>query len=143
MESVVDRGLEEWRPIEGYEGYEVSNYGRVKSVNWRRTGKVKIMSPSIDSKGYKRVKLYKKGKYEMFVVHRLVAQAFIPNPEDLPIVNHKDECPGNDCVWNLEWCDRSYNVRYNGASKRAGLHRIGNMNWVKSVEVRRKNRIYA
>ena len=100
---------EEWKPIKGYEGlYEVSNMGRVKSLHY---GKERIMSTPDDSSGYKRVKLTKqitKGKQ----VHRLVAEAFIPNPMNLLVVNHLDGDKHNNCVSNLEWCSNKENTNH-------------------------------
>ena len=115
---------EEWRSIEGYEGqYEVSSYGRVRSLDMYvkscygsyRLRKGKILSPGIRPDGYLVVSL----KYKMFRVHRLVAQAFIPNPDNLPQVNHKDEDKSNNRVDNLEWCDSKYNNNYGTARIRA------------------------
>ena len=103
--------MEEWRDIQGYEGlYMVSNLGRVKSLNYHRTGKERIMKPSDNGHGYLFVVLCKDGKDKNCRINRLVAQAFLPNPDNLPEVNHKDENKYNNCVENLEWCDRSYNV---------------------------------
>ena len=110
-----------WRPIEGYEGlYEVSNTGRVRSLDMYvkcgygsyRLRKGKVLSPVIKDNGYLQVGLYYNGKYKMFLVHRLVAQAFIENFDNLPEVNHLDEDKSNNSVDNLEWCDRSYNLKY-------------------------------
>lgn len=103
---------EQWKPIEGYGGkYEVSNLGRVrqgeKSVNQYK-----------DGKGYLRVSLYKDGAERNVKVHRLVALAFIPNPENLPMVNHKDEVKTNNRVDNLEWCDNKYNCNYGTIKER-------------------------
>ena len=104
---------EYWKPVVGYEGlYEVSNWGRVKSLNYNHTGKGKILKQHQCMDGYKSVMLYKDGKRKIILVHRLVAQAFIPNPNDYKEVNHKDEDKTNNSVDNLEWCDRLYNVRY-------------------------------
>ena len=105
---------EEWRDIEGYEGlYQVSNLGRVKSLNCRgHKGCIGILTPRFDGKGYEMVALYKEGKARNTKVHRLVAQAFIPNPNNYPQVNHKDEDKTNNCVDNLEWCDTQYNNTY-------------------------------
>ena len=116
--------IEEWRPIEGYEGlYEVSSYGRVRSLDkYVKSGygsyrlrKGKILSPGIRPDGYLVVSL----QYKMFRVHRLVAQAFILNPDNLPQVNHKDENKANNRVDNLEWCDSKYNNNYGTARIRA------------------------
>ena len=116
--------IEEWRPIEGYEGlYEVSSYGRVRSLDkYVKSGygsyrlrKGKILSPGIRPDGYLVVSL----QYKMFRVHRLVAQAFILNPDNLSQVNHKDENKANNRVDNLEWCDSKYNNNYGTARIRA------------------------
>lgn len=99
---------EEWRMIPDYEGlYMVSNKGRVKNC---RTGR--ILKPGKQTDGYLMVVLCKNGKCTPQRVHRLVAMAFIPNPNNLPCVNHKDEDKTNNCVDNLEWCTVSYNNRY-------------------------------
>lgn len=105
--------IEKWKPIDGYEGlYEVSNLGRVKSLNYDHTGKERIMKPNKLKKGYLQVQLWRDGKYKMFLVHRLVATAFIPNPNNYPYINHKNETPLNNCAENLEWCDCKYNNNY-------------------------------
>ena len=101
-----------WLNIEGYSNYMISNYGRVKSLNYRRTGKEKILSLKKDKKGYYYITLCKNGECKTFKVHRLVAKAFIPNPNNYPQVNHKDENPSNNCVENLEWCTNEYNLNY-------------------------------
>lgn len=99
---------ENWRAIEGYEGiYEVSDLGRVRNV---KTGR--ILRPGNDKDGYMLVVLCFSGKPKSFRLHRLVAQAFIPNPLDLPQINHKDENKTNNYADNLEWCDAAYNVNY-------------------------------
>lgn len=105
--------MEIWKDIEGYGGtFQVSNLGRVKTFNYRNTGVEKVLKPKKHNKGYLQVQLMKGDMNKMFTIHRLVAQAFIPNPDNLPFVNHKDENKTNNCVDNLEWCDRLYNVRY-------------------------------
>lgn len=101
--------IEIFKDIEGYEDYQISNLGNVKSL---RFGKEKILKPVKDGKKYLCVVLYKQGKHKMCKVHRLVAQAFIDNPNNLPQINHKDEDKTNNQVNNLEWCDCQYNIDY-------------------------------
>jgi hypothetical protein len=124
---------EEWRDIEGYEGlYAVSSLGRIKRLaHWKnqRTDRAskycnykmldeKIMSPSIAGP-YTCVQLSRDRGIKTFTVHRLVAKAFIPNPNSLPEVNHKD-CDGhNNSADNLEWCDRKYNINYANRTEKA------------------------
>lgn len=104
---------EEWCPIRGLEGlYEVSNFGRVRSLNYRHTGQTKVLSPIEDKDGYLFVNLYKNGTHKMFKIHRLVAQTFIPNWFNDLEVNHIDEKKYNNHVDNLEWCDRKYNINF-------------------------------
>lgn len=112
--------VEEWRDIiiekngevYDYVGfYQVSNYGRIRNS---RTGK--ILKP-IKSKGYQYIRLNKNG----FLIHRLVATMFIPNPYNYPIVNHKDENPSNNYIDNLEWVTAKYNVNYGTRNERAGV----------------------
>lgn len=110
---------EQWRPIKGYEGlYEVSSLGRVKSLNYNHTGAEKIMKPGKDKHGYLLVQLCKDGKIKGLLVHRLVAAAFIPNPNNYPYINHKDETPLNNCIKNLEWCTAKYNTNYGSRNKK-------------------------
>lgn len=120
---------EEWRPVKGYEGYyEVSNYGRVKSLpRYHRhyiSGELitsysgGIRAHNYDEYGYDSIMLKKNGTVKNKAVHRLVAEAFIPNPDNLPIINHKDENPSNNRVENLEWCTNQYNVTYGTAIER-------------------------
>ena len=102
-----------WKDIEGYEGrYQVSSLGNVKSLNHGGHGYSKNLCLKKNTNGYLQVELYKNGTKKMITVHRLVAQAFIPNPDDKRIINHKDENKHNNAVWNLEWCDTAYNNRY-------------------------------
>ena len=117
-ESLIITMTEEiWRPIDGYEGlYEVSNTGLIRSldrfVGNRNRIKGKILSIKIEKNGYCSVALFKYGKMKRYLVHRLVAQEFIPNTEGLPQVNHKDEDKTNNRVENLEWCTAKYNINY-------------------------------
>ena len=99
-----------WKDKKDYEEhYQVSNCGRVKSI---RFGKERILKPVPNSFGYLFVKLCKDGKAKAFTVHRLVAEAFLDNPNNYKEVNHKDENKTNNVVTNLEWCDRKYNQNY-------------------------------
>lgn len=116
-----------WKSIEGYEGYyEVSNYGRVRSVDriveysngYLAKHKGRILKGESDKRGYKRVRLSKNDKSKKFQVHRLVAIAFIPNPENKPFVNHIDETTFNNHVDNLEWVTGSENMRHGTIQQR-------------------------
>lgn len=107
--NVADLQGEIWRPVPDYEQlYHVSNYGRVKSF-W--LDKVKILKPTL-SNGYLIVGLYKSGKQKGLYVHRLVAQAFIPNPDNKPEVNHRDGNRFNNFVGNLEWMTAKENTQH-------------------------------
>lgn len=111
--------MEVWKAIDGYNGYFVSNKGRVKST---KQGKEHILKPGTLHCGYKFVILYKykyKGKQQ--TVHRLVANAFIENKDNKPFVNHKDENKANNDATNLEWCDNEYNVNYGTRNQRTSI----------------------
>lgn len=99
--------------------YSVSNFGRIKS---NYANKERIMKQQNDSHGYLFVSLMIDGKKKTTAVHRLVAEAFIPNPNNLPQVNHKDEDKTNNCVDNLEWCTLQYNCNYGTRNVRKGLN---------------------
>lgn len=114
--------MEIWKNIEGYPNYQVSNLGNVRNINFNRTSKTKVLKSCIDGKGYQYVALYKDGKRKCSKVHRLVAQAFLPNPNNYKEVNHKDEDKTNNCVDNLEWCTTEYNVNYGTRTDRAIQH---------------------
>ena len=122
-----------WKDIEGYEGaYEVSNLGRVHSIphrTFRGISGVDHILPQYDNgHGYMAVELWKGDKSKRCYVHRLVASAFIPNPNNYPQVNHKDEDKSNNNVSNLEWCTCSYNNTYNNLKERARQTYIKNGN---------------
>lgn len=111
-----------WLPIKGYEGkYEVSSFGRVRSLgNGIKNSKQKVLSPYKASNGYLRVDLWRNGIGKRFLVHRLVAEAFLPNWFDDPQVNHIDEDKTNNNIENLEWCDAKYNTNFGtGVERRA------------------------
>ena len=117
--------MEEWKEIPGYEGlYEVSNMGNVRNVR-RNT----LLRLSKDCYGYTQVSLYKNSIRTGLRVHRLVAQAFLSNPDNLPQVNHKDEDKSNNRVDNLEWCDSKYNLNYGTARIRSRNTNIKNGYW--------------
>lgn len=108
-----------WKDIRGYEGlYKISNKGRVKSSSNKsnHTHEI-ILKPCINGKGYEMVSLCKNSKTLSKRVHKLVAEAFIPNDMNLSHVNHKDENKLNNHSENLEWCDNKYNLRYSTSKK--------------------------
>ena len=103
--------MEEWRDIKGYENkYQISNYGNVKSLNYHRSGESKLMSPVLKKTGYYQINLYLNGKYESKMIHKLVAEAFLENSDNLEVVNHIDGDKTNNHVSNLEWCTISQNT---------------------------------
>lgn len=115
--------MEIWKPIKGYENlYWISNEGRV----WRpshvdtigRTKKGRVLRASVSRNGYEKVGLTKDGAKTTKLVHRLVGEAFLENPENLPMINHKDENKRNNNVENLEWCDSTYNNNYGTSNYR-------------------------
>ena len=117
--------MEEWKDIKGYEGiYQVSNEGRVKSLNYNHTGKERILKSTSNSCDYLNVSLWKDGQKKQHLVHRLVANAFIENPDDLPQVNHIDENKSNNCTENLEWVTCKQNINHGTRNQRmAEAHR--------------------
>ena len=113
--------IEEWKDIKGYEGvYQVSNMGNVRTLDHfiiDKSGRVqhikaRILKLHTYPNGYKDVMLQNNGVAKRHLVHKLVAIAFIPNPNNLPEINHKDESRDNNCANNLEWCTRKYNCNY-------------------------------
>ena len=109
---------EVWKDIENYEGlYQISNLGKVKSLNYRNTGKEHILKTRLCS-GYLYVILYKNCICKNWSIHRLVATTFINNPDNLPCVNHIDENKLNNRVENLEWCSYEYNNNYGTHNER-------------------------
>ena len=105
--------MEVWRDIKDFEGlYQVSNLGRVKSLNYRRTSKEQVLKPRPAKSGYVEAALYKNSKCKYIQTHRLVATAFCENPNNNPQVNHKDGNKQNNKANNLEWCTPSENQRH-------------------------------
>lgn len=118
-----------WKDVPGYEGlYQVSNIGRVKACakidGKGRTRKERMLKPTITEHHYYRVGLVKEGQRKQYLVHRLVAVTFIPNINNLPFINHLDECGLNNRVENLEWCDFEYNIKYGTAIERKSKTQI-------------------
>lgn len=102
--------VEIWKDVIGYEGlYQVSNLGRVKSFKFKNE---RLLGGTINHNGYRVVNLTKNGITKHKFVHRLVANAFIDNPQGKPFVNHIDSNPLNNMVSNLEWCTQSENVHH-------------------------------
>ena len=132
--------IEEWRDVVGFEGYyKVSNLGRVLGLKRKYSGE-HLMHPAIDAIGYEVVCLRKPGYKVNKKVHRLVAEAFITNPDNLPCVNHKDEVKSNNCVDNLEWCTHRYNNVYGTRLQRVVNTVKKNGGRVQSEETRQKIR---
>ena len=105
-----------WRDIEGYEGlYQISNKGHVKSLY---KSSERILKSYDNGKGYLKVHLFKNTAFQSIYIHRLVAETFIPNLENKPEVNHKDENKLNNCVENLEWMTTKENSNYGTRNER-------------------------
>lgn len=130
---------EQWKPVVGYEGnYEVSNLGRVKSLP--RNGTIKkerIIKNNVKKSGYVDIMLSKNNKRIYTHLHRVVAKAFIPNPENKPQVNHKDGNKQNNTVENLEWATASENLKHKYAvlGVKAGRYCVKNVMCVETKEV--------
>lgn len=108
---------EQWKPVEGFDGlYEISSLGRVKSLKY---GKERILKPAKNRGGYLQVVLCRNGKEKRLYVHRLVAEAFIPNPKGLHEVNHLNEDKTLNVVSNIEWTSRWNNMHFGTLYERA------------------------
>lgn len=142
---------EVWQPVKDYEGlYEVSSLGRIRSLNHavidscgkKQHFKGRLLKPCCTSGNYLIVTLHKGSQKKNFLVHRLVASAFVPNPHNYPQINHKDENKHNNKISNLEWCTAHYNNFYGSHMRRAIVTRRSNVNWkrsiVKNAEARKK-----
>lgn len=128
-----------WKPIEGWTNYEISNQGRIRALERTaitedgssRICKAKALKGSKGKQGYICVKLVDGKRRERLLLHRLVAQAFIPNPENKPCVNHIDNNPSNNVVTNLEWCTHKENMDWmfiQGRAKRTET-------WLKNLDI--------
>lgn len=113
-----------WKDVKGYEGlYQVSDTGLVKRIPSVKCKTERILQQGTQKTGYKYVNLSKNSRPHTKRVHRLVAETFIPNPDNLPQINHKDENKANNNVNNLEWCSEKYNVNYGTRRKRCSITR--------------------
>ncbi len=121
----MSKTVEEWRPIQGYEGlYEVSDWGNVRSLNYNKSGKVKLLKQVTEKDGYLVVCLHKNGKQKNVRVNRIVAETFIPNPQNKPYVGHLktmenglEDKTANE-VWYLQWMSQKENSIYGTLSER-------------------------
>lgn len=115
----MDKLILNAKPLLGFDkDYRVTENGDIISMDYRCSGKPKKLAPQRNVHGYAIIKLMKGGKDITYRVHRLVAMAFVPNPEKLPCINHKDENKLNNNPNNLEWCDNRYNNNYGTRNKR-------------------------
>lgn len=133
---------EYWKPIFNYEGlYEVSNLGNVRSLNYyRKSGKIKVLKVSVKKNGYRQVVLCKNKIKKSYNVHRLVAEAFIPNPDKLPEVDHIIPVSngGTDEVWNLRWVIHPDNMNNNISRKNISNSQKGQKKSKKTIEAHYK-----
>lgn len=129
--------MEIWKDIQGYEGlYQVSNLGRVRSLNYGRTRQTRVLALKSAGYGYYGVNLYNENHISTtHYIHRLVAQAFIPNSNNLPQVNHLDEDKSNNAASNLEWCNSQENMSYGTRGRRAVEHTIKPIAQIKNGKV--------
>lgn len=137
----MSNNIEIWKPVVGYEGlYEVSNLGNVRSLNYRHTNTVKNLSLSLSKYGYFQVKLWKNCKGKVLAVHRLVAEAFVPNPDNKPEIDHINTIKTDNTIWlnedgsvnydktNLRWVTKKENMNNPLTIKDLSKIRIGNEN---------------
>ena len=136
--------VEVWKDYKDYEGlYQASNLGRMRSLDrWvkSKSGSVrlckgKILKLCTDKRGYLHVVLSKNNKVKAYLVHRIIAETFLPNTDNLPQVNHKDENKLNNVVSNLEWCTHEYNVNYGTRNERMSKNLTNNIYTSREVDV--------
>lgn len=131
--------MEIWKDIIGYDQYQVSNLGRVKTTANEATRKERILKPLIHPKGYFRVALWRNNKSKFFFIHRLVAEYFISNPENKSTINHIDGDKSNNHIDNLEWATYRENMnhavknRISACGERNGRSKL---NWMQIKEIR-------
>lgn len=133
-----------WKTINDFKNYEVSNLGRIKSLPRPKT-KGGILKSQINKLGYSKITLLKNGKQYLFSIHRLVAEAFISNPNNLPEVNHKDGNKQNNCVDNLEWVTHSENIKHRFITLKQEPFRKYNLNkfeWQTKEDINKYHRMY-
>ena len=135
--------VEKWKDISGYPGYQVSNFGRVKSLNYNHTKKEKILKSFKQRDGYLLVKLYKNGKAKNIYIHRLVCTAFVQN-ESLFYneINHLDENKENNCASNLEWSNRQHNINFGTRNERVSKVNTNNPKRSKPVKCMETGVVY-
>ena len=131
----MENEVEIWKPVKGYEGrYEVSNLGRVKSLTHERTGNTIILKPSI-YRHYYRVSLYDSNHNRKLIgIHRLVAEAFVPNPDNKPHVNHINELKTDNRACNLNWMTVTENNNHGSRTRKASLSMKGR-HWYNNGEI--------
>lgn len=147
---MIEEEKEIWKTISECPNYQISNLGRVKSIerkvksnNCYRTIREKILKPVKHRNGYLKISLFKDGEKKTMLVHRLVATAFVQNDSLFNNeVNHKNECKTDNRACNLEWCDRNYNVNYGTRNEMAAKSNINNPKFSKKVICIETNVVY-
>lgn len=139
----MNNSKEIWKDIQYYEGfYQVSNTGKVRSCDRTIVDSIgrkhfyngQVLTPMVVAGGYLEVNLSRGDERKPFHIHRLVAQAFLPNPKNLPCINHIDENKQNNAAQNLEWCSYKYNTNYGTCMGRAIQTRNENPKWYEKVK---------
>lgn len=126
---------EVWKDIDGYDGkYQVSNLGQIRSTYSGKKHRITILKPMVQKNGYLYVALWKDNKKKNKLIHRLVALAFVDNPNDYPEVNHKDENKENNVAENLEWCEHIYNMNYGEIKEKISNANKGKISWNKGLK---------